>query len=952
MYPLREIPAAGQALAGAEKDDGSIRVQLGRRITLLHPPTQWQPDPEGAKAPNTLLELQWAYGYNGSLLKSLHWINSHEYVYATAALCVVQNIPLNVQRFFSGHDEDVTCVTYNVARGLCASGQRDPKGPGGPYVCVWSPGEDLIDVAIAELHFHQREVTAVCFSADGKYIYSFGRDDHHLLAVWRTPSLAERPIPKYGGPSQPLKPLRVTTPIYSVGTGKAPTFGAMTAFRAGGTAMGTIDTEKRPEGEFVGFSKEFVRFWVHRAEGQGLGVGRHILTNNLAVYGKHPTPRRMVDVASVSLSTERKSWLTAENGYLYSFIGNTCKLAVNIAKRTHGKTPPLGGVCELPLGGFLAADFAGVLYSRSCLASPLAVFTPDQWAGDAARWFQKPPVLRIASLASNHRFDAQLTQKMKAGERERERESISLLVAAGTTTNHLFVLSLTLERDYRGERVVVPMASTTSTIREDVKRLASATWKPSLLYAFQAGHMGEVWGLAHHPSLQLAVTGGGTTVRFWDVAKGRPLFGQVLRVEHPVGSLSFAPSGHFLAAGLDGGMLRVWAFPKLEPVYNNFVDSRYRERVYFVQWSDKGDYLAACCGDQRIYLFTAKADSSTYFKLALHRVLVGNSSSILCCMFSKDGKYLISNSKDAQILCWATLTGHRETRMGALRNLTYQLPWVNIFGWPVIGLWGDPLYDCSDIDSCCSDHSGKLIVMGDDYGRIKLFRFPTPYLSPDCRVYGGHSAHVTRVLFTKDNKVFSTGGRDATLLQWRVVELKPPPLPQASWESPDHHPPPAAGEQVPPASAPRVPSSGTRHVLQDALHPHRQPQPQPYTQTEPPPQRQQQMEREEKAEGKGLSFVHPPYATAPAPGVGMASLSPAGPLEGPSGPVVATARGRAKLQQYFKDHCADCGKVKVALQQSETRETRPGWYYRNASTGVGPAMSGFKASWQQFARDT
>ena len=40
------------------------------------------------------------------------------------------------------------------------------------------------------------------------------------------------------------------------------------------------------------------------------------------------------------------------------------------------------------------------------------------------------------------------------------------------------------------------------------------------------------------------------------------------------GSLSFAPSGHFLAAGLDGGMLRVWAFPKLEPVYNNFVDSR------------------------------------------------------------------------------------------------------------------------------------------------------------------------------------------------------------------------------------------------------------------------------------------------------------------------------------------------------------------------------------------
>ena len=92
------------------------------------------------------------------------------------------------------------------------------------------------------------------------------------------------------------------------------------------------------------------------------------------------------------------------------------------------------------------------------------------------------------------------------------------------------------------------------------------------------------------------------------------------------------------------------------------------------------------------------------------------------------------------------------------------------------------------------------------------------------------------------------------------------------------------------------------------------------------------MGREGEGEAKGLSFVHPPYATAPAaaPGAGMASLSPAGPLEGPSGvcegereseeeggreggrgalvsvcvllsgPVVATARGRAKLQQYFK----------------------------------------------------
>jgi WD40 repeat protein len=58
------------------------------------------------------------------------------------------------------------------------------------------------------------------------------------------------------------------------------------------------------------------------------------------------------------------------------------------------------------------------------------------------------------------------------------------------------------------------------------------------------------------------------------------------------------------------------------------------------------------------------------------------------------------------------------------------------------------------------------MATGDDYGLVNLFRDPVIKGKPRC--YRGHSEHVVRVAFSADDShLFSIGGYDQTLMQWK-----------------------------------------------------------------------------------------------------------------------------------------------------------------------------------------
>lgn len=90
------------------------------------------------------------------------------------------------------------------------------------------------------------------------------------------------------------------------------------------------------------------------------------------------------------------------------------------------------------------------------------------------------------------------------------------------------------------------------------------------------------------------------------------------------------------------------------------------------------------------------------------------------------------------------------------------------FGWCVDGVFPKGT-DGSHINGVDMNAEQSLIATGDDYGLVNVFRNPCRKGSIPCS-YRGHSEHVVRVRFGRDALapyIFSIGGYDQTLMQWK-----------------------------------------------------------------------------------------------------------------------------------------------------------------------------------------
>lgn len=69
-----------------------------------------------------------------------------------------------------------------------------------------------------------------------------------------------------------------------------------------------------------------------------------------------------------------------------------------------------------------------------------------------------------------------------------------------------------------------------------------------------------------------------------------------------------------------------------------------------------------------------------------------------------------------------------------------------------------------------TSRSRLLLATADDFGTVKLFKYPAVVKGMQSLVYGGHSSHVTNVRWSLgDECLLSTGGNDRSVLQWRCV---------------------------------------------------------------------------------------------------------------------------------------------------------------------------------------
>jgi len=284
------------------------------------------------------------------------------------------------------------------------------------------------------------------------------------------------------------------------------------------------------------------------------------------------------------------------------------------------------------------------------------------------------------------------------------------------------------------------------------------------------GHRCELWGLAVHPTASLFCTGGDDKIlRVWDYGS-RSYADKHTSFGHKIRCAAFSSDGACIAVGFKEGLSEGNKHPiRIVSVETMEVDCSLtagEECISSLVYSPDGSRLAAGSWDQNAYLF----DTSNNYKLLY--ILKGNSSSVEHVSFSMDGTLLLSNSKDAQSLYWEVGNGFRIKKTSSCRDVAFS-PHTLPLGWHTRGIW-DPDYEQNDVNSVCSSGEGTHMVLGDDFGNVKLMRFPCLTSHPSgcagCVRYWGHSSHVTCVRFSSDDQwVFSTGGADSSIFQWRFV---------------------------------------------------------------------------------------------------------------------------------------------------------------------------------------
>lgn len=91
---------------------------------------------------------------------------------------------------------------------------------------------------------------------------------------------------------------------------------------------------------------------------------------------------------------------------------------------------------------------------------------------------------------------------------------------------------------------------------------------------------------------------------------------------------------------------------------------------------------------------------------------------------------------------------HNPRGASTFKNETWAT-WTLRKGWATQGIYA-PCTMTDDINAVDRSPDGKVLATGDDFGLVKLFKYPSPVPKAAFNQFSGHSSHVTNVMFTKN----------------------------------------------------------------------------------------------------------------------------------------------------------------------------------------------------------
>ncbi|NXC28743.1 EMAL1 protein, partial [Campylorhamphus procurvoides] len=633
-------------------EEGYVKMFLrGRPVTMYMPKDQVESYNLEAKVelPAKRLKLEWVYGYRGRDCRSnLYLLPTGETVYFIASVVVLFNVEEQLQRHYTGHNDDVKCLAVHPDRITIATGQVAGTSKDGkqlpPHVRVWD-SVTLNTLHVIGMGFFDRAVTCIAFSKSngGSSLCSVDDSNDHVLSVWdwqKEEKLAD--------------------------------------VKCSNEAVFAADFHPTDTNIIVTCGKSHLYFWT--LEGNSL-------IKKQGLFEKQEKPKFVLCVTF------------SENGD--TITGDSSGNILVWGKGTNRISHAVQGAHE---GGIFALCMLrdGTLVSGGGKDRKLV-----SWNGN----YQK-----IHKTEIPEQFGPIRTVAEGKGD----------VVLIGTTRN--FVLQGTLSGDF---------------------------------FPITQGHTDELWGLAVHSSKpQFFTCGHDKHITLWDATTHHPIWNKI--IEDPAQSSGFHPSASVVAVGTLTGRWFVFDTETKDLVT---VHTDGNEQLSVMRYSPDGNFLAIGSHDNCIYIYGVSENGRKYTRIGK---CSGHSSFITHLDWSVNSQYLVSNSGDYEILYWIPSACKQVVSVETTRDIEWAT-YTCTLGFHVFGVWPEGS-DGTDINAVCRSHGRKLLSTGDDFGKVHLFSYPCSQFRAPSHVYGGHSSHVTNVDFLcEDTHLISTGGKDTSIMQWRVI---------------------------------------------------------------------------------------------------------------------------------------------------------------------------------------
>ena len=290
---------------------------------------------------------------------------------------------------------------------------------------------------------------------------------------------------------------------------------------------------------------------------------------------------------------------------------------------------------------------------------------------------------------------------------------------------------------------------------------------------------GEVWGLAIDPNNgHIVTTADDNKILSYDPKKrvciARGTINQVAGHKPKTGGAStlssFPPNqcarsidvnignGHVAFGCSDGTVMVRASSLNLDESVAELKHSK--EWIEAIRYSPCGNFLAVgshdnniCVYDTSNYNLLSKFDKQTAFITGLD--------------WSTDSKYIQSVSGSYELLFSDANDGSQITEGASLLKDEQWASWSCKLGWPVQGIFPEAT-NGSFINGVARSNKFDLLATGDDWRHVNIHRYPAlDGVIP--KSFVAHSEFVVRVVFDKsDTYLYSIGGFDRTLIQWKV----------------------------------------------------------------------------------------------------------------------------------------------------------------------------------------